>query len=83
MADAQRFRRACKILERLLDKKAKSKSVEEEIDLLTLLVESWDDEHNTFVDLDSVELLKSLMENNNLKKKEEGSTCVYLNLCSS
>ena len=43
------YDRYCKILEDLLEKKTKNKSVEEEIDLLTLLIETWDEQHNSFV----------------------------------
>ena len=64
------YDRYCKILEQLLERKTKSKSVEDEIELLILLIETWDEQHNSFDDLDPVELLKSLMENNNLKAKD-------------
>ena len=40
---------------------------EDEIELLTLLIEKWDNEHNTFNELNPVEHIKSLMEANNLK----------------
>ncbi|MBL4755953.1 MAG: ArsR family transcriptional regulator [Flavobacteriales bacterium] len=58
----------CTILEELvaLDQKA----VSDEIELLTLLIEKWDKEHNTFDDLNPVELIKALMEENNLKSKD-------------
>ena len=60
----------CKALEQLLDKKPKSKSVEEEIDLLTLLIEKWDEEHNSFSDKDPVKLLESLTESHELNTKK-------------
>ncbi len=60
----------CKALEQLLDKKPKSKSVDEEIALLTLLIEKWDEEHNSFSDKDPVKLLASLMEGHELKSKD-------------
>ena len=40
---------------------------QDEIELLTLLIEKWDEEHSTFEDLDPVELLKYLMEEHRLK----------------
>lgn len=40
---------------------------DDEIELLTLLIEKWDTEHNIFNSLNPVELLKALMEENNLK----------------
>lgn len=47
--------------------KKKSKKIEEEIDLLTLLIEKYDEEHNIFDEQDPVELLKSLMKDHKLK----------------
>lgn len=58
----------CRILDELLDNE-KNKT-ENEIDLLTLLIEKWDEEHNTFTESDPVELLKYLMKENNLKAKD-------------
>lgn len=42
----------------------------DEIELLTILIEKWDSEHNAFEDVDPIELLKSLMESNSLKAKD-------------
>ena len=58
----------CKILEDLLSKA--SPVLDDEIELLTLLIEKWDTEHNSFSDLDPVQLIKSLMEENNMKAVE-------------
>jgi HTH-type transcriptional regulator/antitoxin HigA len=38
--------------------------------LLTLLIEKWDEEHNTFQYLNPIELLQSLMDDHNLKAKD-------------
>ena len=57
-------------LEVLLDSNTKSKSIADEIDLLTLLIETWDDTHNSFGEIDPVELLKSLMDDHKLKAKD-------------
>ncbi|MEN8202957.1 MAG: helix-turn-helix domain-containing protein [Bacteroidota bacterium] len=43
---------------------------EDEIELLELLIEKWDQDHNTLDDLDPVELIKSLMEDHRLKAKD-------------
>jgi len=59
----------CKVLEELLDKK-ETQAINDEIDLLTLLIEKWDEEHNTFEESDPIELLKYLMEENKLKAKD-------------
>jgi HTH-type transcriptional regulator/antitoxin HigA len=48
----------------------KSKAVQEEIDLLTLLIEKWDAEHNIFDALDPVQLLRSFIDDYKLKAKD-------------
>lgn len=58
----------CNFLEDLLSKA--SPALDDEIELLTLLIEKWDTEHNSFSDLDPVQLIKSLMEENNMKAVE-------------
>ena len=47
-----------------------NKDVQDEIELLTLLIEKWDTENNSLMDLDPIKLLKSLMNENNLKSKD-------------
>ena len=44
--------------------------MKDEINLLTLLIEKWDFDHNTFNDLDPVQLLQSFMTSYNLKAKD-------------
>src|SRR3990170_2386841 len=56
----------CTELEKLLDNK-KDKEAKDEIELLTLLIEKWDEEHNTFMDSDPIEILKSLMQEHKIK----------------
>ncbi|MBL4657901.1 MAG: helix-turn-helix domain-containing protein [Flavobacteriales bacterium] len=46
------------------------KAISDEIELLTLLIEKWDAEHNTFDDLNPIELIKALMAENNLKPRD-------------
>jgi len=60
------YKEYCNILEDLL-KNAKKREEKEEIELLTLLIEKWDAEHNTFADSDPIVLLESLMAGHNLK----------------
>jgi len=60
----------CNTLEQLLDLKKKSKEIKDEIELLTLLIEKWDKEHNSFSDANPIELLQYLMKENNLKAKD-------------
>ena len=59
----------CKKLEKLVDTNSKSKEVKDEIELLTFLVEKYDEEHNSFEELDPIQLLHSLMADHNLKAK--------------
>lgn len=66
--DVEQYRAYCDILERLILNDHKTR--EDEIELLTLLIEKWDNEHNTFNDSDPIELLKALMEEHNLKAKD-------------
>ena len=47
-----------------------NKVVKDEIELLTLLIEKWDVENNSLMDLDPIKLLKFLMDENNLKSKD-------------
>jgi len=57
----------CKTLEELVTLKQKSKAQQDTVDLLTLLIEKWDEEHNSFSDADPIELLRYLMNENKLK----------------
>src|SRR5690606_41817068 len=65
------YREYSRILEDLVAAEFKSKEMKDEIDLLTLLLEKWDEEHNSFDDVDPIELLRSLMAERNLKRSEE------------
>jgi len=64
--DIEQYDKYCDILEDLIS----NDKNQDEIDLLTLLIEKWDNEHDTFKDSDPVELLKALMGDNNLKAKD-------------
>src|SRR5690349_2198906 len=58
----------CKKLEELVvsgDTKAK-----DEISLLTVLIEKWDADHNTFDELDPIQLLRGLMKDHKLKSSD-------------
>jgi len=58
----------CKTLEELLFKSKKAD--EDEIELLTLLIEKYDDEQYQLPEFDSIEILKSLMSDHKLKAKD-------------
>ena len=49
---------------------SKDQGTKDEIALLTLLIEKWDSEHNTFEEVDPVQLLHSFMTEHNLKAKD-------------
>ena len=66
----KQYKEYCNTLEVLLESGSRSKQVAEEIELLTYLVEKWDEEHNTFDELDPVLLLKHLMEEHDLRPKD-------------
>lgn len=66
--DKKQYDQYCEILEGLISQN--NKNVQDEIELLTLLIEKWDSEHNTFSDSNPIELLKSLMAEHHLKAKD-------------
>lgn len=61
------YKTYCNLLEGLVIVNKKSRQTQESIELLTLLIEKWDSEHNTFSDADPVELLDFLMKENKMK----------------
>ncbi len=62
----------CNELRELLIQNSKEENpvIEDQIDLLTLLIETWDEQHNTLGDLDPIQLLKSLMKDHKLKSND-------------
>ena len=64
------YNQYCKKIEQLLDTNPKTKSLNDEIDLLTLLIEKWDEDHSIVGDLDPIQLLHSLMSDHNMKAKD-------------
>jgi HTH-type transcriptional regulator/antitoxin HigA len=68
-SDAQ-YDKYCKKIEELLDSGSKSKTIRDEIELLTILIEKYDDDHNTFEELDPIQLLRSFMDDHKLKAKD-------------
>lgn len=58
----------CDELEELVfSKKKKTKAQKDIIDLLTVLIEKWDDDHDTSEDIQPVEMIKYMMERNKMK----------------
>lgn len=64
----EQYNKYCNILEDLVINE--NESLLDEIELLNLLIEKWDNENNSLLDLDPIELLKALMTQNNLKAKD-------------
>jgi HTH-type transcriptional regulator / antitoxin HigA len=64
----EQYKSYCDKLEMLICEE--NQTIQDEIDLLTLLIEKWDKEHNSLMDLNPVELLKSLMADHELKSKD-------------
>ncbi|ANH81189.1 transcriptional regulator [Niabella ginsenosidivorans] len=64
------YRDYCNALEQLLFSGNKDRDTKDEIALLTLLIEKWDEVHNTFEELDPIQLLQSLMKEHDLKAKD-------------
>ena len=64
----KQYNEYCNIIEDLV--MSNKKANKDKIELLNLLIEKWDSEHNSFEKLDPVELIKALMESNNLKPKD-------------
>lgn len=63
----EQYKEYCSILENL---QSNDSSNQDEVELLTFLIEKWDQDHNSFTDSDPVELLKSLMKDHQLKSKD-------------
>ena len=55
------YNQYCNQLEQLLDSGKKTVNINEEMELLTLLIEKWDEEPNTFKEVDPIRLLHSLL----------------------
>lgn len=60
----------CHTLQTLATTEPRSEQTQEEIDLLTLLIEKWDADHTTLPEADPIALLKSLLAGRNLKAKD-------------
>jgi HTH-type transcriptional regulator/antitoxin HigA len=63
------YKQYCNQLENLLTQENNS-VLQDEIDLLTLLIEKYDEEHNSFKETDPITLLRSLMQDHHLKSKD-------------
>ncbi len=60
----------CQLVEQLAFQDEVTPEVEEEIELLTVLIEKYDQENNTFEEVDPIQLLVSLMDDHRLRAKD-------------
>jgi HTH-type transcriptional regulator/antitoxin HigA len=56
----------CRIIDHLLELDRATRQQEEEVKLLTVLIEKWDADHNQLKHLDPVQIIHSLMKDHNL-----------------
>ena|SRR5665647_3802525 len=63
----KQYDKYCKTLEELVFSSPRTKANKDEIALLTLLIEKYDEEHNTFELADPIALLRSLMKDHKMK----------------
>lgn len=66
----EEYQSYCNQLADLISEEIKSPEVNDEIELLTFLIEKWDQEHNTLQESDPIKLLKGLMAEKHLKAKD-------------
>ena len=68
--DARQYQNYCAQLEKFVSLPAPAVAIQEEIDLLTLLIETWDHAHATLPEADPIELLRSLMAGRQMLAKD-------------
>ncbi|MBL0340265.1 MAG: helix-turn-helix domain-containing protein [Bacteroidetes bacterium] len=66
----KQYNQYCEILESLLEENKQTIQIEDEIDLLTVLIEKYDDEQTTQSALDPVQLLYSFMADQNMNASD-------------
>ncbi len=66
----RQYSQYCSILNELVSQPLKSPELNDEIELLTVLIEKWDKDHNSWSEADPIALLHSLMKEHNLKSKD-------------
>ena len=64
------YKEYCKLLEKFIENKLKDTDLKNEIELLTVLIEKYDVENNSFKDVDPIELLRNLMDERNMKSND-------------
>jgi len=67
IATEKQYLKYCDMLEELVFSKKRTRAIEDEISLLTLLIETYDRQKHPLPETDPVQLLKSLMKDHKLK----------------
>jgi HTH-type transcriptional regulator/antitoxin HigA len=67
---ASQYHDYLRLLEVLVNSSHKNRAIREEIELLTVLIERWQQQNNSFNEIDPISLLKSLMEGRNLRPSD-------------
>ena len=67
---AKQYKVYCNVLEKLIEEGGSSKNSADEIELVSLLIETWDAQHFSLNEVDPIELLHSLMHDRNMKAKD-------------
>jgi HTH-type transcriptional regulator/antitoxin HigA len=66
---SKQYKEYCRRLKNLANMK-QSKAVEEEMELIELLLDKWENDHLKTKEIDPIVLLKSLMDNKNVSRNE-------------
>ncbi|MEO6833914.1 MAG: transcriptional regulator, partial [Chitinophagaceae bacterium] len=66
----EQYKDYCDALEELVFSGSKNENTQDEIDLLTLLIEKWDEEQIAAIDIDPIQLLHSFLKDHSLKSKD-------------
>jgi HTH-type transcriptional regulator / antitoxin HigA len=69
ISSREQYDHYCDQLETLLTRE-NNERLQDETDLLTLLIEKYDEEHNTFKESDPITLLRSFMQDHHLKPQD-------------
>jgi HTH-type transcriptional regulator/antitoxin HigA len=61
------YKEYCTTLQSLVEGSARNKSIQDEIDLLSVLIQRWDADHSSFDEVGPVSLLRSFLDDHGMK----------------
>lgn len=70
ISNKTQYKNYCNLLEQLIFSDAKDHNAKDEIALLTLLIEKWDEQHLSSSDLDPIQLLQTFLKDHQLKSRD-------------